>query len=309
MKAVAFGGGHGLKASLNALLLIDASVSAVVVVSDDGGSSGRIRNSYSVLPPGDLRMAFETLTQDESWSELLGHRFGGNSELTGHALGNLMLLALFEKYSDPQIALKEFANLVRARGEVLPMSISALKLEADLLLNGSISQLTGQVAIASSAGEITNLRLKPEHPTASPAALEKINEAELLVFGPGSWWTSVIPHFLLPEIKSAIANSKATKIVINNLVPEKGETDNFLPATFLKVLKEVAKDIKFDYVINEASVINDSTQLDEAVASLGAISVVADVIGVSSSHSGKGNMHDPKKLAEVFQQLITNGRK
>ena len=109
MKALAFGGGHGLKASLNALLLTGAQVGAVVVVSDDGGSSGRIRQSYPVLPPGDLRMAFETLSKDENWSHLLGHRFGGVSELTDHAVGNLILLALFEKYENPQQALKEFA--------------------------------------------------------------------------------------------------------------------------------------------------------------------------------------------------------
>jgi len=309
MKAVAFGGGHGLKANLNALLLIEASVSAVVVVSDDGGSSGRIRSSYPVLPPGDLRMAFETLSQNEAWSHLLGHRFGGNSELANHALGNLMLLALFEKHSDPEVALKEFANLVQARGEVFPMSLSALELEADLKTNGQIKQLSGQVAIASSSGEITNLRLKPEHPAVSKAALEKIEQADLLVFGPGSWWTSVIPHFLLQEMKAAISDAKAIKVVVNNLVPEKGETENFLPATFLKVLKNVASDIQFDYVINEMTAIDDSTQLEQAVVSLGAKNLVEDVIGVKSSHQGKGNIHDPKKLAKVFQQLTTTGRK
>jgi uncharacterized cofD-like protein len=309
MRAVAFGGGHGLKASLNALLLIEASVSAVVVVSDDGGSSGRIRSSYPVLPPGDLRMAFETLSQNEAWSYLLGHRFGGNSELTNHALGNLMLLALFEKYIDPELALREFANLVQARGEVFPMSLSALELEADLKTNGQIKQLSGQVAIASSSGEITNLRLKPANPAVSKAALEKIEQADLLVFGPGSWWTSVIPHFLLQEMKTAISEAKAIKVVVNNLVPEKGETENFLPATFLKVLKRVATDIQFDYVINEVTAIDNSTQLEQAVVSLGAKNLVEDVIGVQSSHQGKGNIHDPKKLAKVFQQLTTTGRK
>jgi uncharacterized cofD-like protein len=308
MKAVAFGGGHGLKASLSALLLIEASVSAVVVVSDDGGSSGRIRSNYPVLPPGDLRMAFETLSQSEAWSHLLGHRFGGSNELTNHALGNLMLLALFEKYIDPEVALKEFANLVQARGEVFPMSLSALELEADLLTNGEVKQLSGQVAIASSAGEITQLRLKPSHPIVSEAALEKIAQADLLIFGPGSWWTSVIPHFLLQEMNAAISHAKAIKIVVNNLVPEKGETENFIPATFLRVLKNVASDIKFDYVINEVTVIDDSTQLEQAVVNLGARNIVADVIGANSSHEGKGYSHDPKKLAKVFQQLTTTGR-
>lgn len=308
MKAVAFGGGHGLKASLGALLYIDASVSAVVVVSDDGGSSGRIRKSYPVLPPGDLRMAFETLTQNESWAELLGHRFAGESELTNHALGNLVLLALFEKHQDPEVALREFGSLISARGEVFPMSLSPLELEADLLVNGQSQTLIGQVAIATSEGEIKDIHLIPANPKVSPGAIASVNEADLLVFGPGSWWTSVIPHFLIPEMKQAIVRSKAKKIVINNLFPEKGETDNYQAATFLKVLKNYAPEVEFDFVVHEQTIVKDAGALQQAVMALGAENLVFDVLAQGSSHSNKGLAHDAKKLADVFQNLITNGR-
>jgi uncharacterized cofD-like protein len=253
MKAVAFGGGHGLKASLSALLLAEAEVSAVVVVSDDGGSSGKIRNSYPVLPPGDLRMAFEVLTTNENWAEILGHRFRGKSELTNHAVGNLILLALFEKYQNPELALLEFGKLIQARGRVFPMSLAPLEIVADVELHGVVCEVVGQVAVASSEGEIKTVRLLPENPPVSRAALAAIADAELLVFGPGSWWTSVLPHFLVPQMKEAISQAAAKKIVINNLIGEKGETENFLPTTFLKFLKEVAQDIKFDFVINEDS--------------------------------------------------------
>jgi uncharacterized cofD-like protein len=308
MKAVAFGGGHGLKASLSALLLAEAEVSAVVVVSDDGGSSGKIRNSYPVLPPGDLRMAFEVLTTNENWAEILGHRFRGKSELTNHAVGNLILLALFEKYQNPELALLEFGKLIQARGRVFPMSLAPLEIVADVELHGVVCEVVGQVAVASSEGEIKTVRLLPENPPVSRAALAAIADAELLVFGPGSWWTSVLPHFLVPQMKEAISQAAAKKIVINNLIGEKGETENFLPTTFLKFLKEVAQDIKFDFVINEIAVTVDELEIEKAVKDLGAENIFADVMAPDSISHPRGSVHDPKKLAMLLDDLRIGGK-
>ena len=307
MKAVAFGGGHGLKASLSALLLTEAQVSAVVVVSDDGGSSGRIRQSYPVLPPGDLRMAFETLSQDENWSQLLGHRFGGVSELTNHAIGNLILLALFEKHENPQQALNEFGQLVSSRGQVFAMSLEPLEIVASVNFSGESREIIGQQAVASTSGEIKKVKLVPEKPKIATEMIAEITHADLLIFGPGSWWTSVIPHFLVNEIKEAIKKSPAKKIVINNLVPEKGETENYRPATFLKVLKEVSPDIGFDFVINDKSFGQYLAELDYAVDQLGAINLMEDVTLLTSEPNVRGLIHDPKKLALVFNELKLGG--
>ena len=307
MRAVAFGGGHGLKASLNALLLTDAQVSAVVVVSDDGGSSGRIRQSYPVLPPGDLRMAFETLSADENWSRLLGHRFGGVSELTNHAIGNLILLALFERYENPQQALNEFAQLVSARGHVFAMSLEPLEIVASVNFSGEIREIIGQQAVASTNGEIISVKLVPDKPKISSEMLTEISEADLLVFGPGSWWTSVIPHFLIKQIKQAISESQAKKIVVNNLIPEKGETENYRSDTFLRVLKTVSEDIRFDFVINEKRFADDNQQLASAVSQLGAKNLLEDVTLLTSEGNARGLIHDPKKLALVFNDLKIGG--
>lgn len=308
MKAVAFGGGHGLKASLNALLLTGAKVSAVVVVSDDGGSSGRIRQSYPVLPPGDLRMAFETLSQDENWSKLLGHRFGGVSELTAHALGNLILLALFEEFENPQQALNEFGRLVNSQGQVFALSLEPLEIVASVNFAGEIKEIIGQKAVALTSGEIVGIKLVPEKPNISPEVIAEILQADLLIFGPGSWWTSVIPHFQIEQIRRAISQSAAKKIVINNLTPEKGETENYQPATFLKVLKAAAGDIKFDFVINQKTQDQDLPQLESAVGKLGAVNLLEDVTLLTSEQNMRGLVHDYKKLALLFNELKIGGR-
>ncbi len=306
MKALAFGGGHGLKASLNALLLTGAQVNAVVVVSDDGGSSGRIRQSYPVLPPGDLRMAFETLSQDEKWSKLLGHRFGGVSELTAHALGNLILLALFEKYENPQEALTELGRLVDAQGQVFALSLEPLEIVASVDFSGEIKEIIGQKAVASTSGEIKSIKLVPEKPKVSSEVISQIEQADLLIFGPGSWWTSVIPHFQIEPSRKAISQATAKKIVVNNLTPEKGETENYQPATFLKVLKAAAGEIKFDFVINQ-STNQDSPQLEAAVSQLGAENLLADVTLLTSEQNTRGLVHDYKKLALIFNELKLGG--
>ncbi|MGA0986154.1 MAG: gluconeogenesis factor YvcK family protein [Candidatus Nanopelagicales bacterium] len=306
MKALAFGGGHGLKASLNALLLTGAQVGAVVVVSDDGGSSGRIRQSYPVLPPGDIRMAFETLSQDENWSQLLGHRFGGVSELTAHAVGNLILLALFEKYENPQQALNEFGQLVNSQGQVFALSLEPLEIVASVNFSGEVKEIIGQKAVASTSGEIKSIKLVPEKPIVSSEVISQIEQADLLIFGPGSWWTSVIPHFQIEPIREAISQATAKKIVVNNLTPEKGETENYQPATFLKVLKAAAGEIKFDYVINQKND-QDLTQLETAVSQLGAENLFVDVTLLTSEQNMRGLVHDYKKLALIFNELRIGG--
>ncbi|HZE48011.1 MAG TPA: uridine diphosphate-N-acetylglucosamine-binding protein YvcK, partial [Jatrophihabitantaceae bacterium] len=213
LRAVALGGGHGLYASLSALRLLTTDLTAVVTVADDGGSSGRIRRELGTLPPGDLRMALRALAGtselDERWAELLQHRFGGSGALAGHAVGNLLLTGFLERYGDPVAALAQVASLVGAVGRVLPMSPVPLDLIAEVDRFDPddpvrVRRIRGQSSIASTPGRVRSIRLLPTGAPACASAVDAVREADVVVLGPGSWFTSVIPHLLLHELGKAI---------------------------------------------------------------------------------------------------------
>src|SRR4051794_30919976 len=201
---VAFGGGHGLAASLGALRQVTPRLTAVVTVADDGGSSGRLRAELGVLPPGDLRMALATLAAEDaesaSWAEVLQHRFSGTGSLGGHAVGNLLIAGLLDRLGDPVAALDAAGRLVHAAGRVLPLSRQAVDIAADVsgLLPDRVIEVRGQVAVATTRGRVEAVRLLPEHPPACREALEAVAAADALVLGPGSLFTSMLPHLLVP---------------------------------------------------------------------------------------------------------------
>jgi uncharacterized cofD-like protein len=274
LAAVALGGGHGLHATLSALrILADKGVAdrvtAVVTVADDGGSSGRLRRELGVLPPGDLRMALAALAgeglaargptsatpaRDVLWTRLLQHRFGGSGALAGHAVGNLLIAGLMEVVDDPVAALDEVARLVGARGRVLPMSCEPLDIEAEVTgLEDDDPQrahrIRGQVAVASTPGRVRRVRLLPDRPQACADAVAAVRSADLLLLGPGSWFTSVLPHLLVPELRDALVSSPARRVVVLNLAPEPGETAGFSPEQHLAVLAEHAPELRVDAVL------------------------------------------------------------
>ena len=205
---VAFGGGHGLHASLSALrLLVDELVvddlTAVVTVADNGGSSGRLRGEFGVLPPGDLRMALAALCgRNEwgvTWSRVLQHRFAGDGEMRDHVVGNLLIVSLWELLGDHVDALDYVGRLLGATGRVLPMALVPMDITAEVrgLVPGDPDALTavrGQVEVATTDGIIDSIALVPPDPPAAPEALKAIEAADWVVLGPGSWFTSVIPH-------------------------------------------------------------------------------------------------------------------
>ena len=238
LRAVALGGGHGLHASLSALRLLTPELTAIVTVADDGGSSGRIRRELKVLPPGDLRMALAALAgtgpEQEQWADLLQHRIGGHGVLAGHPVGNLILTALLERTSDPEAALAQLGVLVGAVGRVLPMSPVPLDLlaEADRFdpdEPGKTRLIRGQSSIAATPGRVKAVRLLPPGAPACASAVDAVREADLIVLGPGSWFTSVIPHLLLRELGTALCATSARVVVVLNLVPQVGETDDYAP--------------------------------------------------------------------------------
>ncbi len=311
-RVVALGGGHGLYASLSGLRRVTRDLTAIVTVADDGGSSGRLRREFGVLPPGDLRMALAALCGDDAWgttwSRVVQHRFGGAEEengLAGHAVGNVLIVALWELLGDTVQGLDWVARLLGAHGRVLPMSAVPLDLVAEV--EGAdpdrpdeLSITVGQVACATTTGRVRSVSLVPADPPACPEAVQAIESADWVVLGPGSWFTSVLPHLLVPELAAALVGTRARRLVALNLAPQPGETEGFSPHAHLEVLADHAPDLTIDVVLADRAAVQGSTaELEKAARRLGARLVLADLaVGDGSPR------HDPRRLAGAFAQLF-----
>ena len=298
MKVTALGGGHGLAASLQALRRLDVDLTAVVTVADDGGSSGRLRTELGALPPGDLRMALAALADDgrRTWEQLFQHRFGGDGPLAGHAVGNLVLAGLCEITGDPVVALALAAELLGATGRVLPLTTAEIDIEAHVAFGTEVEVVRGQVAVATTPGKVCAVQLVPDSPPACPEAVEAVREADAIVLGPGSLFTSVVPHLLVPQLRWALVDTTATKILALNLVPQTGETTGFSPAAHLEALAAHAPDLRIDCVVADSSVL-DRDGLMEAAKGLGATVHVADVAADAARH-------DPALLAAAYADVL-----
>lgn len=311
---VAFGGGHGLHASLRALrrLVDDLTVdelTAIVTVADNGGSSGRLRGQFGVLPPGDLRMALAALCGDDewgtTWTDVLQHRFAGDGDMNGHVVGNLLIVGLWEIMGDHVQALDRVGRLLGAKGRVLPMALTPMDITTEVrgLVPADPDALTtvrGQVEVATTDGVITEIALDPADPAACPEAVTAVEEADWVVLGPGSWFTSVIPHLMVPAMRDALVRSDARVVVVLNLVEQAGETPGFGPADHLAVLAEHAPDLKVHTVLaDRGSVGDDLAELQQMVAATGAELVVDDV----AEHVGSPR-HDPALLAAAYARIL-----
>ncbi len=306
-RVVALGGGHGLAASLSALRRVVSDLTAVVTVADNGGSSGRLRREFGVLPPGDLRMALAALCGDDewgrTWADVLQHRFSGG-ELDEHALGNLLIVSLWDLLGEHVAGLDWVGRLLGAHGRVLPMSVSPIDITAEVLglvphEPGALTTVRGQVAVASTEGQVVSVRLEPTAPAACPEAIEALERADWVVLGPGSWFTSVIPHLLVPGLREALVRTDARTIVTVNLGPQAGETDGFSQENHLEVLTDHAPDLRVDVVLADKASVGDEAQLRATAEALGAELVVADVAADDGSHR-----HDVDKLADAYAEVL-----
>ncbi|WP_132994367.1 gluconeogenesis factor YvcK family protein [Gordonia zhaorongruii] len=323
MKAAALGGGHGLFNTLTAVRYLTADVTAIVTVADDGGSSGRLRNELGGIPPGDLRMALAALMgaptalaereeRDPAaarrhirWSRILQHRLGGYGALAGHPVGNLMLAGVEELTDDVVEALDTIIDLFGIDGRVLPMSPGPLVIEADVTGLESDPRMSrvirGQVAVATTPGKVRRVRVIPGEPDACTAAISAISDADLVTIGPGSWFSSVIPHVLVPAQVTALRETSARKVLFVNLANEPGETTGFSVERHLHVLHAHADTLRVDDVVVDAgsvSVGSEREHLKRAAASFGARLVVAD-LAVPGTHE-----HDPQKAAQTLRRLL-----
>jgi len=309
-RVAALGGGHGLAASLQALRRVTDQLTAVVGVADDGGSSGRLREEFGILPPGDLRMALAALCGDDSWGRtwerVVQHRFGGTGELAGHSLGNLLITTLWEQTGDAVTGLDWVGALLGANGRVLPCSTVPLTIVAEVLGHDpakpdAVTEVRGQVEVATTPGDVLHISLDPPEPRACPEAVTAVGEADAIVLGPGSWYTSVMPHLVIPELARAIAESPARRIVVLNLNPQVGETTGFAAHTYLDVLYNYLPDLRVDVVIADRNHVEDLSSLRRSCADLGAEPFLFEV---GKFDSGAPGMHDPQRLAVAFDTVL-----
>ncbi len=304
-KVVCLGGGHGLAATLTAARSLTSDITAIVTVADNGGSSGRLREEFNFLPPGDLRMALAALCSSDEWgsgwADILQYRFTSDGEMNGHALGNLLLTALWDRDGDPVAGIARVGDLLKIVGRVLPMAIEPLDIEATFNTASGRTIVRGQVQVATAKGHIESLRLIPDAPRATPQALQAIAEAEWLTFGPGSWFSSVMPHFLLKEQLEAIEKSAAKKIVIFNL-PEPASEREFAGVSaeeHLELILSHLPRLHLDYAIADPSSLGEKSRLQRVVEGCGGELVVAEVAQSPGSFH-----HSPEKLAETFSHIF-----
>lgn len=310
-RVVALGGGHGLAANLAALRhVVDVAgdITAIVTVADNGGSSGRLRREFGCLPPGDLRMALAALCDDDdwgtTWARVLQHRFDSAGEMDRHSVGNLLIVAIWDIFGDTVGGLDLVGRLLGAQGRVLPMANVPLDIVASVLgLDpddpAARTIVRGQVEVASTSGQVSSVRLDPRDPPAVPEAVAAIGQADWVVLGPGSWFTSVIPHLLVPQLREAVTSSNGKRIVTLNLEPQEGETDGFAPDTHLAVLLDHAPELRPDVVLVDTGAVVDPDQLKASVTAAGGRLVIADIACDDGSPR-----HDPRKLARAYTQLM-----
>ena len=309
-KVVVIGGGTGLSVMLRGLKAKTYNLTAVVTVADDGGSTGRIRQDLDIIAPGDLRNCLVALADKEGLMEkLFAHRFGGSGNLTGHSFGNLFIAALIEVLGDVEEAMDATSKVLRVRGKVIPSSAEKLRLNAEMT-DGRIVE--GESQIPHAHGKIKRVFTTPEYPKAIQSAVDAIKEADAIVLGPGSLYTSIMPNLCVPDIVQAVRTSKAPKIYICNVMTQPGETDDYTVSDHIKAINRQAGGKVIDFVIaNNGDV--DPAVLQHYVAhgshpvmidkkevgQTGATLILSNLINKENSAT-----HDTKKLANVLFDLI-----
>ncbi len=284
IRVAALGGGTGLPNVLRGLRALlyagtrfddDQPIAAdrlvaIVTTTDDGGSSGRLRREFGIVPPGDIRNCLAALSEDQALlTELFQFRFASGDGLNGHALGNLMLTALTEVTGDMTLAIDVAGRLVGARGKVLPATTEQVTLSAELTDGRTV---TGETAVVSAGGRIRRLSLLPDSPRCLAPALDAVRQADVIVTGPGSLFTSILPPLLLPELRNALAVADGTRVFVLNLMTEPGETEGYDGPTHLEVVRDHLGLQLFDHVIFNTSPIPE--HLRKAYAERGSVPIV-----------------------------------
>jgi uncharacterized cofD-like protein len=295
--AVAIGGGHGTARSLLALRQVVDRVTAVVTVADDGGSSGRLRRDLGVPPPGDLRMALTSLAADSDLRQLVNYRFP-RGELAGHSLGNLILIALQDLTGQDLVAgLDRLAALLDVRGRVLPCTTTPITLHAQTA-GGAV---TGQVAVAATP-RLQRVWLDPPDAVPPPEVLAAIAAADLIVLGPGSLYTSLLPNLLVPRVVDAINGSTARVVLVSNLREQPGETEGMTLVDHLDALQDHVGELHLDVLVAHEGEAPSGGGIP-LVLDEDRLATRAEQVRVLDLLDGDDG-HDPRLLAALFRDLL-----
>ncbi len=300
-RVVALGGGHGLYSSLSALRRVCSDITAIVTVADDGGSSGRLRRELGILPPGDLRMALSALCDEGDWGTLwrdvLQTRFSSPGSLDGHALGNLLIAGLWDRTGDVVEGLEWVARLLKAQGTVLPLAQEPLEIAATVDGPAGRSVARGQVAVAKAKGVVSGLGIVPSMPSVPPQTLAAIDAADAVILGPGSWYTSVLVHFLVEPVAEALVRASNRSILTLNIAFEDIETEGTDRVDDIRALRSIEPRFTPAVVLADAS--HDDEELREEVAQWGPRLIVADMRDMDAV-----DRHDVTKLALALSRSI-----
>ncbi len=309
-RIVVIGGGTGLSVMLRGLKHKPVEITAIVTVADDGGSSGILRSELEMIPPGDIRNVLSALADVEPLlGQLLDYRFDKGNGLAGHSLGNLMLAAMCDITGDFVTGVRELSRVLAVRGRVLPASDHSIVLRA-LMEDGSIVE--GESNIPKARGVIHRVSIEPKDVRALPEALEALREADAILVGPGSLYTSILPNLLVPEIAQTIIESNALKIFICNVMTQPGETDDYKVSDHLKAVRDHVGSELFDYVIVNNGDIPEQVQSKYAEQGAKIVSldldevtkqgykVIADQLVLFRTYL----RHDAEKLSQHIYQLV-----
>ncbi|MBA3451120.1 MAG: YvcK family protein [Chloroflexia bacterium] len=312
VNVVALGGGTGLATLLRGLKRHDASITAIVTVADDGGSTGKIRSAYDIPAPGDIRNCLVALADDESLvSRLFQYRFNqAGSELDGHSFRNLFITALTKVTGSFERAVIESANVLNIRGRVVPSTLENVRLDADLSDGATIE---GESNIQYKTAPIARVRLFPAAPAAYRPAVTAILNADLIVLGPGSLYTSIVPNLLVPDIVRAVRASSAPRVYVMNVATQSGETDHFTALEHLQVIDEQLGPGVLDAVLinsntASAAAIGPELSIDPVLpGTLDRLDSRLRVIARDMVSEQNPLRHDPEKLADALLELINGG--
>jgi uncharacterized cofD-like protein len=317
-KIVAIGGGHGLSALLSGLKKYTTNITAIVTVADDGGSSGRLRRELGVLPPGDFRMCIAALADDESLvTQLFQYRFGSGSGLSGHSFGNLFIAAMAELTGSFERAILESSKVMATKGRIIPSTLQDVTLCAELRelkpqreaigSEAGYTQVRGESSIGKTGYPIERVWLEPNNPQAYPEAVRAILDADLVVLGPGSLFTSVMPNVLVPGITQALRETTATRVYVANVATERGETDKFTLADHVTALERHIGRGMIDIVIANSRIdaeFKPPSGVDMVLPVSSLQKSTARVVLADVSDNERPWRHDSQKLAAAVLKVL-----
>ncbi|MGD2028093.1 MAG: YvcK family protein [Anaerolineales bacterium] len=307
-QVVVIGGGHGLSTLLRGMKKFTRNITAIVTVADDGGSSGMLRNSKGMLPPGDIRNCLAALSSDEDLtSHLFQYRFTtGEPNLTGHSFGNLLISALSEITGSFEEAVVEAGKVLSVHGQVVPSTLHDVRLVADKSVPNLRREVRihGESRIPGVRGTVQRLWLEPNNPPAYPAAIRALLQADMVVVGPGSLYTSILPNLLVPDIVAAMRASQAFKVFVCNITTQPGETDNYNCGDHIRAIENHVGNNLFDLVLSNCETIGELPEGTQWVEALEGLDEDYAVYRANLINEETPTQHDSDKLSRILIDLF-----